>query len=124
MSRVKEIHHRLKKISEAKFFPDACVDLAGKLIRDLASAEFKIVGTIELAWRRGFQAGVESSQLASLGADTLRKLIVVLDAVGVKRDMIFADGDTIIDIEPINDEVRFMARDLLDLVYALEKSRE
>lgn len=122
MSKVLEIHHRLKKIDEAEFFPSACLDIAEKLIRDLASAEFKIVGSIELAWRRGFQAGLASKDLAGFDEDVLNKLVTILDAVAEKPSMMLIDSDTI--IEPIDKEMRRTAASLLDLVSALEIGKE
>ena len=119
MSKVLEIHERLKKIDEAEYFPGACIDLAEKMIRRTASVEFQIIGTLELAWRRGFQAGIASKDLDSFSADVINKLVTVLEAVGVQKDMIFVDHDTV--IEPVDMEVRHLARDLLDLVYALEQ---
>ncbi len=118
MSKVLEIQNRLKKIDEAEYFPSACVDIAEKLIRNLASAEFRIVGSIELAWRRGFQAGLLSQDMGGFTNDTLNKLSIVLNAVGVRGDMIYIDADSI--IEPVTGEVRRMAGDLLDLVEGLE----
>lgn len=119
MSKVLEIHERLKKIDEAEYFPSACIDLAENMIRKTAAVEFEIIGTMELAWRRGFQAGLASKDLDSLSLDTISKLVTVLEAVGVQKDMIFVDHDSV--IEPVDMEVRYLARQLLDLVYALEE---
>jgi len=111
MSKVQEIHKRLKRIEEAEFFPSACVDIAETLIRKTADVEFQIVGNIELAYRRGYQAG--SYGLETLTRATRDKILAILEAVAPQSDVMVIDEDMAIMGGGVTRDIRRMAGELL-----------
>lgn len=123
MSKVLEIQRRLEAIDRAEFFPSACIDIAEKLIRRTTSVEFNIIGSIELAWRRGFQAGEESAGLRGVkglfDSPAYHQLVAVLEDVAVRDDMMLLDEGSI--MEPIGKDTRRLAADLLEKLEALER---
>lgn len=123
MSKVLEIQRRLKALDEAEFFPSACIDIAEKLIRRTSEVEFNICGSIELAWRRGFQAGEEAAGLRGVvglfDSPAYHQLVAVLEDVSIRDDMMVLDGKSI--LEPIGKDTRRLAADLLEKLEALER---
>lgn len=119
MSKVLEIQKRLEAIERAEFFPAACVDIAEKLIRRTASVEFNIVGSIELAWRRGFQAGEEAAGLRGVvglfDSPAYHQLVSVLEDVSIRDDMM---------VQPIGKDTRRLAADLLEKLEGLKEGSE
>ena len=117
MSAVKEIHERLKKIDESKYYPPACIDLAEKLIRHSTRLEFNVTGTIELAWRRGFQAGLESRDLSRL--NVLDELIEVLEAIARKPTLVVMEEDMVM-AGDLTENLRQKAYEILVIVRNLD----
>jgi hypothetical protein len=119
VSKVSEIHRRLKKLDEAKYFPSGCIDIAEKLIRKTTDLEFTIAGSIEFAWRRGFQAGLESGSVKAAAGDVLDEIEMILEAVARRPTLVVMDEDTVMAGE-LTEDVRRKAYEILVIVRNLK----